>query len=232
MQTVALVDDDRRSLTSLSMALQAEGFHTQTYNDGASALVALQECLPDAVVLDAKLPRIDGMEVLRILRQKSNLPVIMVSSNKDEIDELFGLKMGADDFIRKPFSQRVLTERINAILRRVRLRKDVPKTDPEARTLSRGPLVMDLQRYVCTWKSLPVKLTVTEFLLLVALARRTSVVKSRTALIKSVYGDHAHVHGRIIDSHVKRLRKKLRLVDQTFDAIETVYGIGYRFRDV
>ena len=213
------------------MALRAEGFRTQTYNDGASALVAMQESPPDAVVLDTKLSKLDGMEVLRILRQRSDLPVIILSSNNDEIDELFGLKMGADDYIRKPFSQRVVMERINAVLRRVKLRQAVVSADPEPRILSRGPLIMDLQRYVCTWLAQPVKLTVTEFGLLAALAHKAGVVKSRTSLMSAVYGDHAHVHGRIIDSHVKRLRKKMRTVDQSFDAIETVYGIGYRFTD-
>jgi two-component system response regulator ChvI len=232
MPTIALVDDDRNILTSVSIALEAEGYRVQTYTDGASALDGLKANPPDLAILDIKMPRMDGMELLRRLRQKSELPVIFLTSKDDEIDELFGLKMGADDFIHKPFSQRLLVERVKAVLRRVS-----PKGEPgakptdAARILDRGLLSMDQERHTCTWKGEPVTLTVTEFLILYALAQRPGVVKSRNALMDAAYDDQVYVDDRTIDSHIKRLRKKFKSVDDDFEMIETLYGVGYRFKE-
>ncbi len=239
MQTIALVDDDRNILTSVSIALEAEGYKVETYTDGASALEGLLARPPHLAIFDIKMPRMDGMELLRRLRQKSDLPVIFLTSKDEEIDELFGLKMGADDFITKPFSQRLLVERVKAILRRVANREAAaagggapkPAGGDQARTLERGQLVMDQERHTCTWKGEPVTLTVTEFLILHALAQRPGVVKSRDALMDAAYDEQVYVDDRTIDSHIKRLRKKFKMADTDFDMIETLYGVGYRFRE-
>ncbi|PDT40868.1 MULTISPECIES: two-component system response regulator ChvI [Sinorhizobium] len=239
MQTIALVDDDRNILTSVSIALEAEGYKVETYTDGASALEGLLARPPHLAIFDIKMPRMDGMELLRRLRQKSDLPVIFLTSKDEEIDELFGLKMGADDFITKPFSQRLLVERVKAILRRAPARDaaaagavGLAKTaDAPSRSLERGQLVMDQERHTCTWKSEPVTLTVTEFLILHSLAQRPGVVKSRDALMDAAYDEQVYVDDRTIDSHIKRLRKKFKMVDGDFDMIETLYGVGYRFRE-
>ncbi len=239
MQTIALVDDDRNILTSVSIALEAEGYKVETYTDGASALDGLVARPPQLAIFDIKMPRMDGMELLRRLRQKSDLPVIFLTSKDEEIDELFGLKMGADDFITKPFSQRLLVERVKAILRRASSRDAAvpgpsplkPTADQQARTLERGQLAMDQERHTCTWKGEPVTLTVTEFLILHSLAQRPGVVKSRDALMDAAYDEQVYVDDRTIDSHIKRLRKKFKLVDNDFDMIETLYGVGYRFRE-
>jgi len=233
MPTIALVDDDRNILTSVSIALEAEGYRIMTYTDGASALDGFKSSPPDLAILDIKMPRMDGMELLRRVRQKTDMPVIFLTSKDEEIDELFGLKMGADDFIRKPFSQRLLVERVKAVLRR-----GIPK-DPAApkeiadtaKVLERGLLRMDPERHTCTWKNEPVTLTVTEFLILHALAARPGVVKSRNALMDAAYDDQVYVDDRTIDSHIKRLRKKFKVVDDDFDMIETLYGVGYRFKE-
>jgi two-component system response regulator ChvI len=235
MPTIALVDDDRNILTSVSIALEAEGYRIMTYTDGASALEGFKTSPPDLAILDIKMPRMDGMELLRRLRQKTDMPVIFLTSKDEEIDELFGLKMGADDFIRKPFSQRLLVERVKSVLRRA-----IPK-DPNAapakdsidiKALERGQLRMDPERHTCTWKNEPVTLTVTEFLILQALAARSGVVKSRNALMDAAYDDQVYVDDRTIDSHIKRLRKKFKAVDDDFDMIETLYGVGYRFKEL
>ncbi|OCO99602.1 MULTISPECIES: two-component system response regulator ChvI [unclassified Ensifer] len=239
MQTIALVDDDRNILTSVSIALEAEGYKVETYTDGASALEGLLARPPQLAIFDIKMPRMDGMELLRRLRQKSDLPVIFLTSKDEEIDELFGLKMGADDFITKPFSQRLLVERVKAILRRAANREAAaanPTTaakasDAPSRSLERGQLVMDQERHTCTWKSEAVTLTVTEFLILHSLAQRPGVVKSRDALMDAAYDEQVYVDDRTIDSHIKRLRKKFKMVDNDFDMIETLYGVGYRFRE-
>ncbi|MEI5667953.1 response regulator transcription factor [Bosea sp. CCNWLW174] len=232
MPTIALVDDDRNILTSVSIALEAEGYRIQTYTDGASALDGLKQNPPDLAIFDIKMPRMDGMELLRRLRQKSDLPVIFLTSKDEEIDELFGLKMGADDFIRKPFSQRLLVERVKAILRRAGAKdaSAAPRTE-DAKALERGLLRMDPERHTCTWKGEPVTLTVTEFLILQSLAQRPGVVKSRNALMDAAYDDEVYVDDRTIDSHIKRLRKKFNQVDVDFDMIETLYGVGYRFKE-
>lgn len=233
MQTVALVDDDRNILTSVSIALEAEGFRVETYTDGASALDGLLAKTPNLAIFDIKMPRMDGMELLRRLRQKSDVPVIFLTSKDDEIDELFGLKMGADDFITKPFSQRLLLERVKAILRRTAAREIQlkPGEAGAAQTIARGNLVLDQERHTCEWKEKPVTLTVTEFLILFALAQRPGVVKSRDALMDAAYDDQVYVDDRTIDSHIKRLRKKFKQVDDDFEMIETLYGVGYRFRE-
>ncbi|GGE30015.1 DNA-binding response regulator [Agaricicola taiwanensis] len=231
MPTIALVDDDRNILTSVSIALEAEGYRIQTYTDGASALDGFKVDPPDLAILDIKMPRMDGMELLRRLRQKSEMPVIFLTSKDEEIDELFGLKMGADDFIHKPFSQRLLVERVKAVLRRFSPRDTTPKAHDAAKVLERGALVMDPERHTCTWNGQAVTLTVTEFLILQALAQRPGVVKSRNALMDAAYDDQVYVDDRTIDSHIKRLRKKFKVVDDAFDMIETLYGVGYRFKE-
>ncbi len=233
MATIALVDDDRNILTSVSIALESEGYRVETYTDGASALDGLTTRRPDLAIFDIKMPRMDGMELLRRLRQKSDLPVIFLTSKDDEIDELFGLKMGADDFIKKPFSQRLLVERVRAVLRRLSAREASSKgaETPAAKLLERGDLVMDQERHTCTWKGKPVVLTVTEFLILYSLALRPGVVKSRDSLMDAAYDDQVYVDDRTIDSHIKRLRKKFKVEDNGFDMIETLYGVGYRFRE-
>jgi two-component system response regulator ChvI len=231
MPTIALVDDDRNILASVSIALEAEGYRIQTYTDGASALEGLKAAPPDLAILDIKMPRMDGMELLRRLRQKSEMPVIFLTSKDEEIDELFGLKMGADDFIRKPFSQRLLVERVKAVLRRAAAREPGPAKANEGKALERGALMMDPERHTCTWKGSSVTLTVTEFLILHALAQRPGVVKSRNALMDAAYDDQVYVDDRTIDSHIKRLRKKFKAADDGFDMIETLYGVGYRFKE-
>ncbi|MFW8644013.1 response regulator transcription factor [Rhizobium beringeri] len=242
MPTIALVDDDRNILTSVSIALEAEGYKVETYTDGASALDGLLARPPQLAIFDIKMPRMDGMELLRRLRQKSDIPVIFLTSKDEEIDELFGLKMGADDFITKPFSQRLLVERVRAVLRRASSREaaaagtspaGAPKNGAvqQARSLERGQLVMDRERHTCTWKGEAVTLTVTEFLILHSLAQRPGVVKSRDALMDAAYDEQVYVDDRTIDSHIKRLRKKFKMVDTDFDMIETLYGVGYRFRE-
>jgi two-component system, OmpR family, response regulator ChvI len=230
MPTIALVDDDRNILTSLRMLLEAEGYKILAYTDGVSAFDGISTDPPDLAILDIKMPRMDGMELLRRLRQKSEMPVIFLTSKDDEIDELFGLKMGADDFIRKPFSQRLVVERVRAILRRSQPREATAATE-DAKIIERGKLKLDPERHTCIWDSKQVTLTVTEFLILQALAQRPGVVKSRDALMDAAYDDQVYVDDRTIDSHIKRLRKKFKLVDNNFDVIETLYGVGYRFKE-
>ena len=213
------------------MALESEGYSTQTYNDGASALDGLTGSPPDLAILDIKMPRMDGMELLRRLRQVTEMPVIFLTSKDEEIDELFGLKMGADDYIRKPFSQRLLVERVKAVLRRSQPREATNGAKDAAKILERGKLKLDSERHTCEWDSKNVTLTVTEFLILQALAHRPGVVKSRDALMDAAYDDQVYVDDRTIDSHIKRLRKKFKQVDDKFDVIETLYGVGYRFKE-
>ena len=231
MPTVALVDDDRNILTSVGMVLEAEGYTVQKYNDGAAALQGLQDNPPDMAIFDIKMPRMDGMELLRRIRQKTDLPVIFLTSKDDEIDELFGLKMGADDFVKKPFSQRLLVERVKAVMRRAGPRDGTPVVPDASKIIERGKLVMDSDRHACTWGGIPVTLTVTEFLILQALAIRPGIVKSRDSLMDAAYDDQVYVDDRTIDSHIKRLRKKFMQADESFDGIETLYGVGYRFKE-
>src|SRR5271169_5498635 len=228
MPTIALVDDDRNILTSVSIALEAEGFTITTYTDGFAALDGFNSRPPDLAILDIKMPRMDGMETLRRLRERSDLPVIFLTSKGEEVDELFSLKMGADDFVRKPFSRLLLLERIKAVLRR---HGTVARVDGNVKTLEHGPLRMDLERFACTWKNKPVALTITEFLILQALAARPGVFKNRDSLMDVAYDDQVYVDDRTIDSHIKRLRKKFRQADESFDMIETIYSLGYRLRE-
>ena len=231
-QIIALVDDDRNILTSVSMALEAEGFEVRTYTDGSEALRGLTQRPPDLAVLDIKMPRMDGMELLQQLRKQSAMPVIFLTSKDDEVDELMGLRMGADDYIKKPFSQRLLIERIRALLRRESLARDKEAGVAEpAQVLTRGSMVLDGARHACTWKGQPIDLTVTEFLLVKALAQRPGHVKSRDQLMDAAYGEHVYVDDRTIDSHIKRLRKKFKAVDSDFSQIETLYGVGYRYKE-
>ncbi|HEX8191665.1 MAG TPA: response regulator transcription factor [Allosphingosinicella sp.] len=233
--TIALVDDDRNILTSLSLALQSEGFTTRVYSDPEAALKALIENPPELAVLDIKMPRMDGMELLRRLREKRATPVIFLTSKDDELDEALGLAMGADDYIAKPFSQRLLIARIKAVLRRTEMRATPPGEEVEAETpqpmIERGRLAMDPARHRVAWAGRDVTLTVTEFMILEALAQRPGVVKSRNQLMDVAYQDDIYVDDRTIDSHIKRMRRKFREVDDDFSAIETLYGIGYRFAE-
>ncbi|MDD7969876.1 response regulator transcription factor [Roseinatronobacter alkalisoli] len=231
MSRIALVDDDRNILTSVSICLEAEGFEVETYNDGQSALEAFNRKLPDMAVLDMKMPRMDGMELLQRLRQKTQMPIIFLTSKDDEIDEVLGLRMGADDYVKKPFSQRLLVERIRALLRRKQALESGDDGGEEAKTIVRGNLEMDPLRHSVKWKGKDVTLTVTEFLLLQALAQRPGVVKSRDQLMDVAYDDQVYVDDRTIDSHIKRLRKKMRSVDEEFSSIETLYGIGYKYNE-
>ena len=232
MSRIALVDDDRNILTSVSITLEAEGFEVETYNDGQSALDAFNRRMPELGVFDIKMPRMDGMDLLQRVRQKSAMPVIFLTSKDDEIDEVLGLRMGADDYVKKPFSQRLLVERIRALLRRQEaLAADENSEVDESKIMTRGQLTMDPVRHAVTWKGKDVALTVTEFLLLQALAQRPGFVKSRDQLMDVAYDDQVYVDDRTIDSHIKRLRKKMRSVDDTFSAIETLYGIGYKYNE-
>ena len=229
--TIALVDDDRNILTSVSITLQTEGFLTRVYSDGETALKALSDNPADLAILDIKMPRMDGLELLRRLREKRDTPVIFLTSKDDELDEALGLALGADDYIAKPFSQRLLIARIRAILRRAEPstpREDDAESPP---VLERGRLAMDPARHRTSWAGAAVTLTVTEFLILEALAQRPGVVKTRNQLMDAAYQDDIYVDDRTIDSHIKRLRRKFREVDTTFDSIETLYGAGYRFSE-
>ena len=232
---IALVDDDRNILTTVSIALQAEGYATRVYSDGEAALGALLSNPPDLAIFDIKMPKMDGMELLRRLREKSPLPVIFLTSKDDEADEEAGLQMGADDYIAKPFSLRLLLARIRTILRRSDARRPLTVTseldEPLGEVIERGRLVMDPARHHVTWGGNPVSLTVTEFLLLEALATRPGVIKSRNQLMDAAYPDDVFVDDRTVDSHIKRMRRKFRSVDNTFSAIETLYGAGYSFSD-
>lgn len=232
---IALVDDDRNILTTVSIALQAEGFATRVYSDGETALKALLDNPPDLAVFDIKMPKMDGLELLRRVRANSALPVIFLTSKDDEADEEVGLELGADDYIAKPFSLRLLIARIRAILRRFETprpsgleREDEGPANPP---INRGRLFLDPARHQVTWAGQPVSLTVTEFLILEALAMRPGVIKSRNQLMDAAYPDDVFVDDRTVDSHIKRVRRKFRQVDPEFSAIDTLYGAGYSFTD-
>jgi two-component system response regulator ChvI len=224
--TIALVDDDQNILVSLSAALVDEGYKVDTYGDGAEALEGLVRKRADLAILDIKMPRMDGLELLTELRQKDKLPVIFLTSRDDEVDEIMGLRLGADDYIKKPFSQRLMLERIRAVLRRHEAKSDDENGDSIMR---RGDLVLDPARHLCSWKGGEINLTVTEFLIVETLARRPGHVKNRDQLIDAAYGEHIYVDDRTIDSHIKRLRRKFKAVDDEFAGIDTLYGVGYRY---
>lgn len=231
--TIALVDDDRNILTSVSIAMQAEGYVTRIYSDGETALKAMLENPADLGIFDIKMPRMDGLELLRRLREKSDMPVIFLTSKDEELDEALGLAMGADDYITKPFSQRLLVARVKAILRRATYDRSVSSGDaePELEPMVRGKLQMDPARHHVKWDGKSLTLTVTEFMILEALANRPGVVRTRDQLMDAAYQDDVYVDDRTIDSHIKRLRRKFREVDAEFAAIDTLYGAGYRFAD-
>jgi len=237
MAKITLVDDDENIVTSVSLALESHGHAIKAYFDGAAGLAALENDPPDLAILDVKMPRMDGMEVLRRLRRTSDLPVIILTSKDDEIDEILGFNLGADDYIHKPFSQRLLIERVKAVLRRAGIDgEEAPvgsaaAAEAASRAIRRGKLTLDPARHESLWEGKPVKLTVTEFLLLQSLAQRPGFVKSRDNLMDAAYDDQVYVDDRTIDSHIKRMRKKFREVDPEFDAIETLYGVGYRYRE-
>lgn len=229
---IFLVDDDRNILISVSMALEAEGFAVETYNDGESGLKAILEEKPALVVLDVKMPRMDGIEVLSKLREESSVPVIFLTSKDDEVDQVIGLRMGADDYITKPFSQRLLIERIKVLLRRRDLMmSETQEATKENNNLEYGDLVLDDSRHLCAWQGKPLNLTVTEYLLVKALAMRPGYVRNRDQLIDMAYGENIYVDDRTIDSHIKRVRKKFKKIDDKFDKIETLYGVGYRYKE-
>jgi two-component system response regulator ChvI len=231
MATIALVDDDRDILALIATTLESEGYNVVAYPDGPAALNGFKTVQPDLAILDIRMPQMDGVELLRRLRQKSDVPVIFLTGRQEETDELLGLRIGADDFIRKPFSQRVLVERVRTLLRRFRAIETAGERDTSDSVMERGSLCLDRERHTCTWKGNKVILTVTEFRLLETLATRPGVIKSRDALMDAAYEDQVYVDDRTIDSHIKRLRKKFRGADETFDMIETLYGVGYRFRE-
>jgi two-component system response regulator ChvI len=235
MAKITLVDDDENIVASISLALESHGHKVKGYYDGAAGLAALESDPPDLAILDVKMPRMDGMEVLRRLRQTSELPVIILTSKDEEIDEILGFNLGADDYIHKPFSQRLLIERVKAVLRRAEGAEGEPSASAAAaagaKAIKRGRLTLDPARHDCLWDGKPVKLTVTEFLLLQSLAQRPGFVKSRDNLMDAAYDDQVYVDDRTIDSHIKRMRRKFRQVDNEFDAIETLYGVGYRYRE-
>jgi two-component system response regulator ChvI len=231
---ITLVDDDRNILTSVSMALEAEGYSITTFNDGEAGLKGILEGNPDLVVLDIKMPRMNGMEVLEKLRETSQIPVIFLTSKDDEIDEVLGLRMGADDYITKPFSQRLLIERIRSLLRRNSLNQN-PQAEAEKKAEDEkyvyGPLEMDDARHICSWNGQQLNLTVTEYLLLKSMASRPGIVRNRDQLIDMAYGENIYVDDRTVDSHIKRLRKKFKKIDPDFNQIETLYGVGYKYKE-
>jgi two-component system response regulator ChvI len=233
MAEISLIDDDENIVASVSLALESQGHKVRSYHDGVSGLQGLERDPPDLAILDVKMPRLDGMEVLRRLRQTSEVPVIILTSKDEEIDEILGFNLGADDYVHKPFSQRLLLERVKALLRRVGADAEEaaePAGTP-SKAIKRGKLTLDPARHASVWDGRQVKLTVTEFLLLQALASRPGFVKSRDNLMDAAYDDQVYVDDRTIDSHIKRMRKKFRQVDPEFDAIETLYGVGYRYRE-
>jgi two-component system response regulator ChvI len=231
MATIALVDDDENILTSVSMFLENEGYSVRTFTEGATALPQLIDNPPDLAIFDIKMPRMDGLELLRRVRQSSNLPVIFLTSKDQEFDEALGLDLGADDYIAKPFSQQLLARRVKAVLRRSQSDPGADGEGNDQKAIQRGKLTMDPNRHACLWDGRQVRLTVTEFLILQSLAHRPGFVKSRDNLMDAAYDDQVYVDDRTIDSHIKRIRKKFREVDTSFDGIETLYGVGYRYKE-
>ena len=228
MVKICLIDDDQNILASLSLALKSEKFEVETYSDGISGLEALKDNNFDIAILDIKMPRLDGLEVLQKLRNSSDIPVIFLTSKDDEIDQLLGLKMGADDYITKPFSQKLLIERVKVILKRTSSSSKENEVNSDS-LIERGNLLLNMDRHECHWKEERIKLTVTEFLLLESLVNRPGYVKNRDQLMSAAYSDDLYVDDRTIDSHIKRIRRKFKAIDKDFNSIETLYGVGYRF---
>jgi two-component system response regulator ChvI len=229
---IVLVDDDRNIVTSVSIALRAEGYEVFTYHDGEEGYRGILDTNPDLVVLDIKMPRMDGMELLTKLRETSNVPAIFLTSKDDEVDQILGLRLGADDYITKPFSQRLLIERIRAVLRRNETVQQNGENNESSSLVVRGFMELDDGRHLCRWKKQPISLTVTEYLLVRTLALNPGHVKSRDQLISAAYGESVYVDDRTIDTHIKRIRRKFRDIDGSFDGIETLYGIGYRYKEL
>ena len=230
---VFLIDDDKNILTSISMLLENEGYKVSTFSDGESGLKAILENSPDIAVVDIKMPRLDGIELLKKLRRTSNMPVIFLTSKDTEIDELLGLKVGADDYITKPFSQNVLMERIRILIKRTEL-KNIKKKDNiyDKNSIKEGNIFLDTEKYMCKWKNKTVNLTVTEFLLIKSLVENVGAVKSRDQLIVSAFGEEKeNIDDRSIDHHFKRIRKKFKSADNDFNSIVTIYGGGYKFSE-
>jgi len=228
MVKICLIDDDQNILASLSLALKSEKFDVETYSDGIAGLEALKNNNFDIAILDIKMPRLDGLEVLQKLRNSSDIPVIFLTSKDDEIDQLLGLKMGADDYITKPFSQKLLIERVKVILKRTSSSSKENQVNSDS-LIERGNLLLNMDRHECHWKNERIKLTVTEFLLLESLVNRPGYVKNRDQLMSAAYSDDLYVDDRTIDSHIKRIRRKFKAIDKNFNSIETLYGVGYRF---
>ena len=228
MVKICLIDDDQNILASLSLALKSEKFEVETYSDGIAGLEALKDNNFDIAILDIKMPRLDGLEVLQKLRNSSDIPVIFLTSKDDEIDQLLGLKMGADDYITKPFSQKLLIERVKVILKRTSSSGKENEVNSDS-LIKRGNLLLNMDRHECHWKEERIKLTVTEFLLLESLVNRPGYVKNRDQLMSAAYSDDLYVDDRTIDSHIKRIRRKFKAIDKDFNSIETLYGVGYRF---
>lgn len=228
MVKICLIDDDQNILASLSLALKSEKFEVETYSDGIAGLEALKDNNFDIAILDIKMPRLDGLEVLQKLRNSSDIPVIFLTSKDDEIDQLLGLKMGADDYITKPFSQKLLIERVKVILKRASFSNKENQVNNDS-LIERGNLLLNMDRHECHWKEERIKLTVTEFLLLESLVNRPGYVKNRDQLMSAAYSDDLYVDDRTIDSHIKRIRRKFKAIDKDFNSIETLYGVGYRF---
>ena len=228
MVKICLIDDDQNILASLSLALKSEKFDVEIYSDGIAGLEALKNNNFDIAILDIKMPRLDGLEVLQKLRNMSDIPVIFLTSKDDEIDQLLGLKMGADDYITKPFSQKLLIERVKVILKRTSFSNEESQLNNDS-LIQRGNLLLNMDRHECHWNEERIKLTVTEFLLLESLVNRPGYVKNRDQLMSAAYNDDLYVDDRTIDSHIKRIRRKFKSIDKNFDSIETLYGVGYRF---
>jgi two-component system response regulator ChvI len=228
---IALVDDDQNVLTSVGEALENEGYEVTKYTDGERALEGMSAEPVDLAVLDIKMPRMDGMELLRRIRQTSNLPVIFLTTKNEEIDELIGLKMGADDYITQPASNRLLIQRINTLIRRINLSNSEPDPNAHDVQICRGSLILDPDKHTCTWEEQPVTLTVTEFLILSSLATHPGHVRSRDQLLDAAFDGETYVNDRTIDSHIKRIRRKFEMIDHTFNNIETLYGVGYRYKE-
>ena len=228
MVKICLIDDDKNILASLSLALKSEKFDVETYSDGIAGLDGLKNNNFDIAILDIKMPRLDGLEVLQKLRNSSDIPVIFLTSKDDEIDQLLGLKMGADDYITKPFSQKLLIERVKVILKRTSSSSKENEVNSDS-LIERGNLLLNMDRHECHWKEERIKLTVTEFLLLESLVNRPGYVKNRDQLMSAAYSDDLYVDDRTIDSHIKRIRRKFKAIDKDFNSIETLYGVGYRF---
>ena len=233
MNKITLVDDDQNILASVSIALEAQGFAVETFHDGEAGLEGMRANPPDIAVLDIKMPRMDGLELLEKLRMETDVPVIFLTSKDDEEDEALGLRLGADDYIKKPFSQKLLIARIEALLRRQSILKETkePPAESTPDLIVRGYLTLDESRHLCTWKETPVGLTITEYLLIKSLAEHPGHARSRDQLIDMAYGETIYVDDRTVDSHIKRLRKKFKDVDPEFNHIETLYGLGYRYKD-